>query len=422
MSVSHRLRTFFLCALLMIGTVPALAQEMTSQAQSPAQVCAAAVPAADPSTRTFEQAEPVLVPGADYYAVFCTAVGPVTVDLLEDYTPLTVNNFVFLAEQGYYNNTTFHRVIQGFMAQGGDPTATGTGGPGYQFLDEPVAYLTFDTPGLLAMANAGQSTNGSQFFITTAPTPHLNYRHTLFGKVVEGQEHVNAIRLRDPETDPEPGTALETVVIVGNPMLLTLAAAPDVVPSATTADAFQAAFYAVQAELPAELIIDESSSRIYTTAETAAQAPEALRDDYAAFLSEFGHQYRVFNSIESATCDLTQFPFMAVSYTVDAFETSAQASAALQSGFVFTLPPALGYVQQTPQPLTLANPMFLKSTTACDLPANQALTVLQRGRLLITAQILLPVGAEGTPDQWLSQVVVARIYDQFLAELLAAEL
>ena len=111
---------------------------------------------------------------------------------------MTVNNFVFLAREGFYNDTTFHRVLEGFMAQAGDPTGTGSGGPGYQFEDEIVPNLTFDRPGLLAMANAGPGTNGSQFFITFAPTDWLNGMHTIFGEVIEGQDVLNQITLRDP--------------------------------------------------------------------------------------------------------------------------------------------------------------------------------------------------------------------------------
>src|SRR5690606_7480411 len=130
-------------------------------------------------------------------------------------------SFVFLSQNGYYNNTTFHRVIQDFMAQGGDPTAQGAGGPGYRFPDEFVGFLNFDRPGLLAMANTGQPvTNGSQFFITTSLPDYLNFRHTIFGEVLEGQDVVENIALRDPETATEPGTSLDTVVIVTDPQLV----------------------------------------------------------------------------------------------------------------------------------------------------------------------------------------------------------
>ena len=125
-----------------------------------------------------------------------------------------MNNFVFLAGQSYFDSTTFHRVIPDFMVQGGDPTGTGRGGPGYRFEDEPVGFLIFDRPGLLAMANAGPGTNGSQFFITTVPTPHLNRKHTIFGDVLLGQDIVEAIRERDPSTASESGETLHTVLII----------------------------------------------------------------------------------------------------------------------------------------------------------------------------------------------------------------
>ncbi len=109
-----------------------------------------------------------------YYATIATEKGDIQVQLFADRAPMTVNNFVFLARAGFYNNTTFHRVIDAFMAQAGDPTATGAGGPGYDFEDEFFPGLGFDRPGLLAMANRGPATNGSQFFITLAPTEWLN--------------------------------------------------------------------------------------------------------------------------------------------------------------------------------------------------------------------------------------------------------
>jgi cyclophilin family peptidyl-prolyl cis-trans isomerase len=106
---------------------------------------------------------------------------------------VTVNNFVFLARDGFYNDVIIHRVIPGFMIQGGDPDGTGMGGPGYKFQDEFDTSLTFGTTGILAMANSGPATNGSQFFITVAPTPHLNGKHTIFGKVTSGQDIADAI-------------------------------------------------------------------------------------------------------------------------------------------------------------------------------------------------------------------------------------
>jgi cyclophilin family peptidyl-prolyl cis-trans isomerase len=142
-------------------------------------------------------------PSRSYEALFTTEVGEFTVRLFADQAPLTVNNFVFLARQGYYDNTTFHRVLPGFMAQAGDPTGTGAGGPGYTFEDEFDSDLRFDRPGLLGMANLGPNTNGGQFFITYAPTPHLDGLHTIFGEVVEGAEVLDTLTPRDPRSNPD---------------------------------------------------------------------------------------------------------------------------------------------------------------------------------------------------------------------------
>ncbi len=127
---------------------------------------------------------------ASYTATFKTAKGEIVVELFAKQVPNTVNNFVFLAREGFYDGTTFHRVIADFMAQGGDPEGTGRGGPGYQFADEFDASLRHDKPGVLSMANAGPSTNGSQFFITHVPTPHLDGKHSVFGQVTEGMDVV----------------------------------------------------------------------------------------------------------------------------------------------------------------------------------------------------------------------------------------
>lgn len=133
-----------------------------------------------------------------YYATLKTVQGDITVQLFADRAPITVNNFVFLARDGYYNNTVFHRVLENFMAQAGDPVGQGSGGPGYEFEDEFFPGLSFDRPGLLAMANRGPRTNGSQFFLTFGPTPWLDGNHTIFGEVIEGIDVLNSITLRDP--------------------------------------------------------------------------------------------------------------------------------------------------------------------------------------------------------------------------------
>jgi cyclophilin family peptidyl-prolyl cis-trans isomerase len=180
---------------------------------SPEAICEQATPAVDSTVSEYTQAEQVIQQGVDYRAIFCTDVGAIYIDLFEDRTPVTVNNMVFLAQNNFYNNTIFHRVLEGFMAQGGDPTGTGSGGPGYRFQDETFPDLMFDRPYLLAMANAGPGTNGSQFFITFVPTPHLNMAHTIFGEVISGQQVVDSIMLRDPQVGGA-ATTLQTVVIV----------------------------------------------------------------------------------------------------------------------------------------------------------------------------------------------------------------
>jgi cyclophilin family peptidyl-prolyl cis-trans isomerase len=156
-----------------------------------------------------------------YTATFHTAKGDFRVQFFPEEAPFTVNNFIFLARQGYYNNTTFHRVIQDFMAQGGDPTGTGSGGPGYTFDDEISPDLKFDKPGVMAMANYGANTNGSQFFITFGAQPELDGRYTIFGQVISGMDVVKSIALRDPTANPTtPGDALYSVTIEESPISL----------------------------------------------------------------------------------------------------------------------------------------------------------------------------------------------------------
>jgi len=155
----------------------------------------------------------VIDPTKTYIATIVTAKGDIVVQLFADKAPNTVNNFVFLAREGFYDNTTFHRVIADFMAQAGDPTGTGRGGPGYRFADEFDATLKHDGPGVLSMANAGPNTNGSQFFITFVETPWLNGRHTVFGKVIDGLDVLKSISLRDPQTATTPGDLIKTIRI-----------------------------------------------------------------------------------------------------------------------------------------------------------------------------------------------------------------
>jgi cyclophilin family peptidyl-prolyl cis-trans isomerase len=151
----------------------------------------------------------------DYSATIKTDKGDIVIELYTKEAPVTVNNFVFLARNGFYDNITFHRVITGLVAQTGDPSGTGFGGPGYQFKDEFAPDLKHDAPGVVSMANSGPDTNGSQFFITMEATPDLDGKHAIFGKVIKGMDVVEALTPRDPAEnfDAPPGDALKTIII-----------------------------------------------------------------------------------------------------------------------------------------------------------------------------------------------------------------
>jgi cyclophilin family peptidyl-prolyl cis-trans isomerase len=171
--------------------------------------------AGTPKTMKFDAAPPMTIDVNKQYlaTVKLAKGGEFVIQLYPDKAPITVNSFVFLARQGYFDGVTFHRVLEGFMAQGGDPTGTGMGGPGYEFQNED-SDLTFDKPGVVAMANAGRDTNGSQFFITFVPTPQLNGDYTIFGQVIEGMDVVDGITRRDPDQNPGfPGDAIQTITI-----------------------------------------------------------------------------------------------------------------------------------------------------------------------------------------------------------------
>jgi cyclophilin family peptidyl-prolyl cis-trans isomerase len=147
---------------------------------------------------------------ANRMATFRTNKGTFTVELFEEQAPITTKNFIDLATKGFYNGVTFHRVIPGFMIQGGDPKGTGTGGPGYTIADEFHPELRHDAEGVLSMANAGANTGGSQFFITLAATPWLDNRHAVFGKVASGLDVVRAIGSTQTDARDRP---LESVVM-----------------------------------------------------------------------------------------------------------------------------------------------------------------------------------------------------------------
>jgi cyclophilin family peptidyl-prolyl cis-trans isomerase len=188
-----------LAAIVVISCGGSAPEPAPTQAPPPQS---APQPAVKPEPRTYDSPPPMIIDtGKKYTAFMETDKGTLVLELFAKDVPLTVNNFVFLAEEGFYDGTTFHRVIPGFMAQGGDPTGTGRGGPGYRFEDEFTSHK--HGVGTLSMANAGPNTNGSQFFITYAPQPGLDGKHSVFGQLVEGMDVLSNLTPRDPNQNPQ---------------------------------------------------------------------------------------------------------------------------------------------------------------------------------------------------------------------------
>ena len=169
---------------------------------------ASPLPTVESQRQSYNAPPPLSIdPAKSYTATITTPRGPIVIKLRPDIAPQTVSNFVFLSRQGFYNGLTWHRVIEGFMAQGGDPDGTGAGGPGYTVPEEFTEQILFDRPGIVATARRSDTTDssGSQFFITTAPADSLNAQYTIFGEVIEGQAIVDSIPLRDPQAAAAPG-------------------------------------------------------------------------------------------------------------------------------------------------------------------------------------------------------------------------
>ena len=203
-------------AVIVIVIVLITSQKPASGASAATQPSGGGAAPAQVGTKTYASIPPMTIDKTkQYYATVTMANGgQFVMQLYPDKAPIAVNSFVFLANQGYFNGVTFHRVLSGFMAQGGDPTGTGGGGPGYTFDNEPND-LTFDKAGVVAMANSSTpNSNGSQFFITFAPQTYLNGGFTIFGQVTSGMDVVNAIKLRDPDKAPNYlGDAMQSVTI-----------------------------------------------------------------------------------------------------------------------------------------------------------------------------------------------------------------
>jgi peptidylprolyl isomerase len=199
------------------AATPAPAEAIPTPAEATpesAQAAPTTAPVAG-GAKTYSAPPPMTIdPQKSYLATITTPRGDIEIKLRPDLAPESVNNFVFLAREGFYDGLTWHRVIQGFMAQGGDPVGDGSGGPGYTIHDEFTDKVLFDRPGIVAMARpSAPDSAGSQFFITTAPAPHLNNQYTVFGEVVKGQEIADGIPLRDPATATTQGEQIVKIAI-----------------------------------------------------------------------------------------------------------------------------------------------------------------------------------------------------------------
>jgi cyclophilin family peptidyl-prolyl cis-trans isomerase len=433
-------RFILLAAFLVLGLGIASAQDESTDepaVESPAIVTTEGTPASlceaagEPEAlidNQFERPDEVLEEGIDYRAIFCTDVGPIYVDLFEKQSPVTVNSFLFLAYNGYYNQTIFHRVIEDFMAQGGDPTETGRGGPGYQFNDEVEPYLIFDRPGLLAMANVGTNpqtgagTNGSQFFITTAETPHLDYRHTIFGEVLEGYENVEAIQIRDPEAGGD-ATRIDTVLIVTDPLLVeTTYEGVDVAVQADVEEALSsasilAAATALFGQFPGEEVSVETDS--LTPEEAIAAAPNSIKAPLESFLAENQVEYVVSATMTTPNCSLDIIPFISIGYTIYATPSAEIASAALDKADTAVLGVANG--QSTVGGLAYDRPVYTGETNACDIGATAGRVFYTRGRYIVEAETVIPADAQYAPAMVIEHLS-SIIFDRALSSVIRDEL
>ena len=203
--------------LVVIGFIWLIASQPKTNpiASQPTQTAQTGQAAPTVAAMQFSSAPPMQIDTAKQYFATVKMVkgGEFVIQLYPDKAPIAVNSFVFLAQKGFFNGTTFHRVLEGFMAQGGDPTGSGMGGPGYSFVNEKND-LAFDKAGVVAMANAGPDTNGSQFFIMFGPYGLSENDYTIFGQVISGMDVVNGLTRRDPQTNPTfTGDAIESITI-----------------------------------------------------------------------------------------------------------------------------------------------------------------------------------------------------------------
>jgi hypothetical protein len=267
------------------------------------------------------------------------------------------------------------------------------------------------------MANRGANTNGSQFFITTGTASHLDYHHTIFGEVLEGQDIVETIDLRDPETASEPGSALNTVVIVSDPNTVITSFVQETVASE---DEVGAAFDRIQEIVPPDiLVIDTEASGLFSTEEVVGLQTSDSQASYQDFLSAHSHEYRATNTINNTACDLQNIPFESISYSLDAFGSSADAAAALEDSALTDLITGERYVANTGG--STGRTFYSRSESHCDIDMVVARTFWQRGHFLVTIEVTLP--AEGAPELDLAlESVGSTIYERFLSDILRPEL
>lgn len=406
------MKKIILVLLIGLFVMPFMSHAQESDRLTPDEICANATPAPEPTTREFTAPEQVLEVGVDYSAVLCTESGAVYVDLFETLAPQTVNSFVFLAQNGFYNNTTFHRVLQDFMAQGGDPTGTGSGGPGYTVVDEYVAFMTFDRTGLLATANSNNrdagrvNTNGSQFFITTVVTDWLNYNHTIFGEVMSGQDIVTSLRLRNPETDTAPGAALNTVVIITDRSSVVSGYEP---PAPATEADFETAI--ANFEPLDNVEVDSDFTGVFSAEQTVALMAEGVQADATTALADNNFLFSASIRHENVACDLTSLPITSVRELVLVFATKEDAVATLTSESFINTFVTEGNADFTESASNYYGlPIYSWNVTACNVPATQSRTVRQLGRMLIITENVSPVDSPVVIEEWFDQLT-SSLYD-----------
>jgi cyclophilin family peptidyl-prolyl cis-trans isomerase len=382
--------------------------------QSPQALCEAAqATLTEPATREYIEPEQVLETGVDYRVIFCTERGPIYVDLFEDYTPTTVNNFVFLAQEGFYNNTTFYRVIEGFMAQGGDPTATGSGGPGYQFDDEIVPSLTFWREGFLAMANSGPGTNGSQFFITRAATGHLNGLHTIFGHVLEGQDVVNNLTNRVPTAEAEsPGDRLHTVLVVTDPSSVASAyQAPELADAERVANTLRGLNFEGYS-------LVEDATNVHTDTGTAlARLEGAASEQVRGLYEQNGFVYEVDARWEIDECP-TQPQLLAVGFSLTRWSSEQNAAAVVNDAALlipsqeagYTLADAGAEISQIPFEGLFDSPLLFTQPTSdyCGVDATAYRYIWHRDTFTLTLDYIVENGA--IPQEDIARVTAFYAY------------